>query len=366
MLSVAAGCGGSDGNERAQPLEVAVQGDGVLVYEDGYNRERALEQARRLGASWIRANVLWARIPGYEPDARRVPAAPRYDFSRFDSLVDAAARHGMRVELTITGPVPAWASGNGRPGAYRPDPELFGRFAAAVAEHFRGRVPRYSVWNEPNYVSWLEPLDEAPALYRALWSAAGPAIKRADPQAQVLIGETSAYELPGKSIAPLAFLDTVACRGCPKLEADGYAHHPYPLPTYPEREHPGPGSVTLASIGRLESELDSLAREGRLSTASGGALPLYLTEFGWFRESVGGPPEPQRATLIVDAFERAAADPRVRQLLQYLLVAPPPGDRFDTSVVDRDGAPTASFRALAGWVGKARGEGLIAAPRSPR
>jgi hypothetical protein len=34
----------------------------------------------------------------------------------------------------------------GRPAA----PTIFGRFAGAVATHFRGRIAAYEIWNEPN------------------------------------------------------------------------------------------------------------------------------------------------------------------------------------------------------------------------
>ena len=80
-----------------------------------------------------------------------------------------------------------------------------------VAEHFAGRVDRYSIWNEPNWRTWLGPLKSAPGLYRSLYTRGYDAIKKADPRAKVLIGETSPYERPGLSTAPIAFLRKVAC-----------------------------------------------------------------------------------------------------------------------------------------------------------
>ena len=44
--------------------------------------------------------------------------------------------------------------------------------------------------------------------------------------------------------------------------------------------------------------------------------------------------------------------PRVRQILQYLLVAPPPGypgGQFDTSLLTQTGIATPALKALAAW-----------------
>ena len=56
-----------------------------------------------------------------------------------------------------------------RPGTSR-TPREFGKWAGVVAEHFAGRVDRYSIWNEPNWKTWLGPLKAAPALYRSLYT----------------------------------------------------------------------------------------------------------------------------------------------------------------------------------------------------
>ena len=78
-----------------------------------------------------------------------------------------------------------------------------------------------------------------------------------------------------------------------------------------------------------------LAAAGLLSTPAGHPLPVYLTEFGYYRSGPHALAPDTRAAYLVRAFGIAARlYPRVRQILQYLLVAPPPGypgGRFDTS-----------------------------------
>jgi hypothetical protein len=351
---------------RGRGIEIALQDNAVFVAQLFYDRERALAQTRSLGASWVRMSVLWYRVAGRSAHRRHAAANPYYDWSSYDRAVAAARAHGLRVELSLSGPVPAWATGNGRVGADRPDAARFGQFAAAAATHFRGKVTRYSIWNEPNYVSWLSPLREAPALYRRLYQAGWSGIKSADPAAQVLIGETAAFAQPRRATAPLAFLRAVACAGCPRLEADGYAHHPYDFTHPPDAQYPGADNVTIGTLPRLTGALDSLARAGRLSTPGGSPLPVYLTEFGYFAKGSRALPAATRAAYLRRAFDIAARRyPRVRQMLQYMLVSPPRGavpSRFDTSLTDSTGRPTLVYGALRDWAQRAIRAGRAVPP----
>ncbi|HKP90409.1 MAG TPA: hypothetical protein VJT75_10600, partial [Thermoleophilaceae bacterium] len=345
-------------------FEVALQDDPVFVRRHYYDRERAFEDVRRLGVTWVRMNVLWGRTSGRSRTERTPPARPRYDFVSYDLAVAAARRHGLRVELTLTGPAPAWATADGRYGHLRPDARAFGHFAGVVARHFRRTVARYSIWNEPNFDEFLTPLSESPAIYRRLYERALPAIKRVNPRAQVLIGETAPYGIRGRVMPPLAFLRAVACarsdyapaRRCPELRADGYAHHPYQFETPPERTEPGADTAQIGSLDRLTSALDRLAGAGLLATPSGAPLPVYLTEFGYFRRGGRALSEARRADYLPRAYAVAARRyPRVRQLLQYQLASPPAGyfgSHFNTGLIGREGARTPAFGALRAWAAR--------------
>src|SRR6185437_10033956 len=116
----------------------------------------ALERAQRLGVTRLRVNVLWSRVV-HHANARKAPKHRAYDWGPFDSLIEAAGRHGIGLQLTLAGPAPRWATGNRTIGNVRPDTAAFARFARDAAEHFMGRVDRYSIWNEPNWHTWLQP-----------------------------------------------------------------------------------------------------------------------------------------------------------------------------------------------------------------
>ena len=183
-------------------------------------------------------------------------------------------------------------------------------------------MDRYSIWNEPNWKTWLGPLKAAPAIYRSMYVRAYDAIKAADPRAKVLIGETSPYERRGLSTAPLALLRKVTCvnrnyrrvGNCPRLRADGYAHHPYDFTHPPNYQYPGADNVTIGTLPRLTRALDRLARSGALRFNGGGRMPLYLTEYGYFATGTAGAARAHALALpaagVLDrAAQRAREEP---------------------------------------------------------
>jgi hypothetical protein len=352
----AASCGGS-GKSDGNKLDVALQDDAVFLKRDYYNRGTALKQAQDLGVTRLRVLLIWSRVIGADANLKQRPSTIHYDWSAYDSLIDDAARHGIRLQLNLTAPAPAWAAGDHKVGVVRPDAQEFGQFAAAAARHFKGRVDMYSIWNEPNYVGWLAPLRAEPELYRALYTAAYNGIKTADPAAKVLIGETAPYSEGHRALAPLAFLRDVLCRNqiyapvkqCPPLHADGYAHHPYEFANPPAAPYPGADNVTMGTLGRLTAALDRLASAKALTTPDGKSLDVYLTEFGYFASGPVAPPPAQRASYLKQAFDIAQRNSRVKEMLQYILVSPPPGTRFDTSLIAQDGKPSLPFTALSAW-----------------
>ena len=127
-------------------MEFALQDDAVFVEQRWMPRDKALEHAAELGTKRIRVNLLWSRtlVSGAEPpDAagrRRRSTTSR----SVDALQAAAAAHGIKLQLTLTGPAPAWATKDRKVGANQPDPVKFAAFVRTVAAHFKGRVDRYS------------------------------------------------------------------------------------------------------------------------------------------------------------------------------------------------------------------------------
>ena len=212
-------------------------------------------------------------------------------------------------------------------------------------------------------MSWLSPPSRAPALYRALYQHGYASIKRVDPQAQVLIGETAPYYEPGRAIAPLAFLRGVLCNGHCRLVTDGYAHHPYDFYHSPYYRYPGADNVTIATLSRLWGALRHWAGRGALRDRRGHIPPIYLTEFGYKSSGFGRIGDTRHAQYLKAAYAIALRATHVRELVQYTL-APPRGRYafFDMSILNSHWGHRKPYRVLAGWARAMLRSRLISAP----
>ena len=177
-------------------MEVGIQDDPVFVNQSFFNtapndREKAFTLARGMGARTIRLNIIWSVF---------VDRGRSYD--SWDSTVDAALSHGIRPQFTILG-TPSYVHKGSKTISYlNPSATKFGAWAKQIAEHFKGRVHRYAIWNEPNLKRYLSPQSKAPKLYHDLYSAGYAAIKSVDVSNQVLFGELTSLRTPIRSSSP--------------------------------------------------------------------------------------------------------------------------------------------------------------------
>src|SRR6201999_46311 len=111
-------------------------------------------------------------------------AYPAGVWAGLDGFVSGAQARGLTPLLTVTGPIPAWASrckGSVKSRhVCKPDPQLFGQFVRAVGSRSPS-VTMWSIWNEPNQGAWLSPqyavsgssaVLTSSSLYRSLASSA--------------------------------------------------------------------------------------------------------------------------------------------------------------------------------------------------
>jgi hypothetical protein len=301
---------------------------------DPSQRDAAFNEIAGLGAHQLRIVLYWQDVaPQRDSNAkptfdRTDPAA--YDWSKYDPALDQAKQRGWPVLLTVSGPVPKWATLARRDNRTRPSPREFAFFMQAVARHYGDRVAQYAIWNEPNHPKFLLPQYfrgqvASPQWYRKLFFAGVKGLKRggiANPS--VLLGET-APRGTGKDVAPLTFMRRALClddhykrnRSCGRLPAAGYAHHAYTTFAGPFFKPSSPNDVTIGVLGRLVSALDRAARTGAIAKH----LPIYLTEFG-----IQSVPDPyygvsQRRQAEYQAISERLAwlQPRVKAFSQYLL-----------------------------------------------
>jgi hypothetical protein len=304
--------------------------------QDAATRDATFQRLDALGVGALRVVMYWRDVAP-QPTSRNQPDfdttdPAAYDFSRIDPTLDAAKQRGWPVILTVTGPVPRWATRSRKDNVTRPDPNKSAQFMTAVGRHFSGRVAYWSVWNEPNHPAFLQPQYDSrhrpvsPGLYRDLFEAAQKGLKSAKvPRPQLLFGETAPTGT-GKDVAPLAFLRGALClsasyhrtsRRCAKLTIAGYAHHAYTPKAGPSFKHTGRDNVFIGLLPRLTKALDRAARAGAIAPRR----PVFLTEFG-----IQSTPDPlfgvslQQQAEYRSISERIAYDnPRVKTFSQYLL-----------------------------------------------
>lgn len=268
---------------------LAVQDD-ALLSGDPTLRDQLLDKAARSGVKWVRANVFYGQTNGGK------------DLTKLDALVAAAKMRGIQVQATLSGD-PNYMNPQGGLSYKNADPKLMGQFAKTVARHERGKVERYSIWNEPNYNGFWQGSQKDPVGagrgYRQVYRAGYGAIKGVDPGAQVMLGEITSQ--PNAQ----TFLQSVLA-GKP-LKTAGLAYHPYA----------GEGGWDINSLPALQKTLARYKRQGKLQTAKGTAAPLYLTEFGYQRANFQD--ENKRQALLAQAYQRAQGA-GAREMLYYQMV----------------------------------------------
>ena len=340
----------------ARALELAVQDDAVLLHRSYSDAALALDRAVEMNAERIRVNLPWAgSMPAAQSKAKTRPAEISWDFSKLERLYEQAAARNLKLQVNLVGPAPRWATGDGKVSNIRPSATHYGRFARAAATAFAGRVDRWSIWNEPNWHRLLGPAKSSPKIYRGLYRAGHRAIVESDPAAQVLIGELMPGANRQHSTPALKWLRALTCsrsdykraKKCAPLEADGFALHPYQFARRPkEARHPNPDIVEIGSLSRLTRALDKLRARGALVTPSGGRMPLYLTEFGYFTHGPLRKSPKTHAKWMTEAWKIAEANRRVRQLLQYEIIDPWRDVAWRSAVTERSGKPRPVFHAL--------------------
>ncbi|MDP9166338.1 MAG: beta-galactosidase [Actinomycetota bacterium] len=215
---------------------------------------------KRLGVTTVRLLVPWAAIE---------PAPDSYDWTMVDKTVNAVAAQGISILATLNSP-PGWAVAPGQPAIVgRPaSAAAFGRFAGRVAEHYRGKISAYEVWNEQNGAAFFAPAPD-PVSYVDLLKAAYPAIKTADHSATVVTGGLGAVvDYSTIAMDPVTFVSRMYAAGA-KGFFDALSYHPYQY------------TMKFSASWHPDAPLNQLAGIRQLMMANGDAdKKVWATEYG--------------------------------------------------------------------------------------
>jgi hypothetical protein len=337
------------------------------LFGDPSQQVAALDDAKALGVTTIHTVVVW-RTLAPNPDSRTKPRGfngadpkkyPLTNWDRFDSLVTEASKRGIKLLMSPSGPMPLWASTcKSKSPVCGPNLKEYQAFVTALAKRYNGRyvdenqsrtrlpkVARYSVWNEPNLASWLQPAKQNASIYRNLVYAAETGLSKAGQgRAQLLISDAAplrsltfyrrlfCIDTRGRTLTGRA-ARVVGCNGrrIKKFRAVGIAHHPYQRGGSPPFKRGRSDDGTLGDTSALLKVLDQAARVGAVRRG----IPVYFTEFGIASTPPSikyAVPLPQQATAINHAEFLGYINRRVLSYAQYQL-------SDDTNIGSEAGTP---------------------------
>ena len=139
------------------------------------------------GVKIVRSDFAWGVIQRKGPDDR--------NFGIYDYITDSFAAQGVEMAPIIDYEV-AWAvaadakpkNPNAKNNRLRPDYDKFAAYARLLAEHYRGKIRYFEIWNEPDLTGFANfPAEE----YMELQRRAYQAIKEVNPETIVMNGGIS-------------------------------------------------------------------------------------------------------------------------------------------------------------------------------
>jgi len=193
------------------PVGIAPDFSG-LVHAGQTNTAEEYALLDRMGVSWLLATFYWSRIE---------PADDQWDFDWYDRYVDTAKAAGKKIIGVLGYDVP-WIHENEKFSRYIPPDKMhyFTDFVRQTAEHFRGRVDAWCIWNEPNFNNWNGSKKD----FFTLTGLAAEAIREADPDV-ILLGGAFNRNITG---LPKAYIRGLYESGAME-KTDAVAFHPYEL-----------------------------------------------------------------------------------------------------------------------------------------
>jgi hypothetical protein len=263
-------------------LLLGVQDDALLTSAEA----GAWPAVTALHPGVVRYNVPWNAVAATRPADPADPNDPAYDWSTIDALVRRVTEIGAQPLFTVVGS-PRWANG-GSSRVHAPRASDYGVFCGALARRYSGgfiptgadnalpEVDRYTVWNEPNRSTYLQPQGTkggtAAKVEAGLVNACLPAVHAANWRARVAMGPMASRG-EGHGLAPLDFL--AAYRKAGGRRPDAIALNPYLwglAPAYVPAETLPTNAITLRNLDQLHRAAKDVWHA---------SLPVWLTEFAF-------------------------------------------------------------------------------------
>ena len=198
---------------------------GIRGYWDYELKDQIMRAAMMIGTESMRGTSDWRKLE---------PQPGQYNWKGEDEMVALAEKYGAEVQYLIAyGGAPWTKSAETRArivadgidpdkdwpqGQYPPTVEAWRSWNRALAQHYKGRVHFYEVWNEPD----LEFFRGTAPQYFELLKGSYEEIKAVDPTASVMTGGFASVEHPHHHAA---VLDITLTQGKPYFDLLAYHRH---------------------------------------------------------------------------------------------------------------------------------------------
>lgn len=231
---------------------------------------------KKAGVKWIRDECTWGAVE----QQKKIYSIPE----RYDTYLNELFSQGTEVLMLLNYGNKLYDEG----GAPYTEEGLQGfvDYARFMAEHFKGRIHVYEVWNE--YSTGMgNPKNQPIEVYAEMLKRVYEAIKEVDPNIKVLCG---GFLHPSAPAFKRVF-DSVGVDYC-----DGISYHPYCSPQNPD---------TMDTHGDIES---NVFLDNELMWRYGTQKPTWFTEVGWYTGTASDAvTENQHAAFMIRTYTLAMA-----------------------------------------------------------
>lgn len=272
---------------------------GVSTHFGKFHREQVEDSEDILkngGFGWVRDEIYWEDV--MTDSGCEVP-----EFA--EEYVDVLTGSGTKILLTLGLTHPSYDG-----GAFPSSGEAvaaYAEYCGFLAEHFKGKIDTFEIYNEPDLYTKQDGSKVTGADYARLVKAAYSEIKKAQPNATVVVGALT------EAIGSEPFLrDMLAVPGI-SVCIDALSFHPYANTGYYADENTyKPNRNILLNIKLVENALND---------AGLGDVPIWITEYGTSsrNDASVGYTEAEQAINLVRASVLARTNTRVERTFIYNL-----------------------------------------------
>src|SRR5579859_1503929 len=251
-------------HSRGWPADATLDGSAVYLVDNslgptervwGINMDPANPTANPPASKL--AGTGWVRFVFQANPRRQNPPPADQGLSFYDPLIDSFVQTGTKVLLVIIQDT-YWGNAPWSNGGWDVYTAGYANTLTRLAQHYRGKVAAYEIWNESDLSGRPTSIAIAPQTYGPLLLAASKAIRQADPSAKVISGGLAGGD-------PVGYMKQVKASISNTLPVDAIGFHPYGK-TPPNSTPFGWQANTLGpALQALHSTF---------------GLPVWITEFG--------------------------------------------------------------------------------------